>query len=477
MIEVKSIDSKKSTTQIEDSSLSKFEDKLRGKLLYPEDEEYDNTRTIWNSMVDRYPAIISRCYGTVDVVAAVNFARENELLVSVRGGGHNVAGHSVCDDGLMIDLNPMKGIHVDPQKQTALAEPGVTLGDLDRDTQLFGLATPTGIVSETGLAGLTLGGGFGWLTRKFGFTSDNLLSAEVVTANGDVLQVSEDKNPDLFWGIRGGGGNFGIVTRFEYQLYPVGPTIIGGLLLYPMEQAREAIHFYRDFVVDAPEELGSAIVLRLAPPAPFVPQELHGKPVCAILVFYAGEIEEGKRILQPLRAHGDPLTDKINTMPYVDMQSMLDKGQPKGYFYYSKSEYVEELSDELIDTFLDHGSTISSPVTRVAIMHLGGAVKQVDEMATAASHRNAEFILAINNGWKDPADNEKQINWTRDYWQAILPFSSGGNYVNFLSEGEEQDRVQAAYGPKKYKKLVSLKNKYDPDNLFRMNHNIKPEGR
>lgn len=477
MLEIVSIDENKSTTKLEGKSLSKFEDKLRGELLYPDDENYDDARTIWNAMIDRYPAAISRCYGTVDVVAAVNFARKNNLLLSVRGGGHNVAGLSVCDDGLMIDLNPMKGIHVDPQKQTALVEPGVTLGDLDRETQLFGLATPTGIVSETGLAGLTLGGGFGWLTRKYGFTSDNLVSAEIVTANGEVLQTSEDENSDLFWGIRGGGGNFGIVTRFEYQLHPVGPTILGGLLLYPMEEAREAIHFYRDFVADAPEELGSAIVLRLAPPAPFVPQELHGKPVCAIVVFYAGEIEEGMRFLQPLREHGDPLADKISPMPYVAMQSMLDKGQPKGYYYYSKSEYVEDLNDELIDTFLAYGATISSPVTRVAIMQMGGAMKRVDEMATAASHRDANYILAINNGWKDSADNEQQINWTRDYWRAILPFSSGGNYVNFLSEAEGQDRVRAAYGPDKYERLVRLKNKYDPDNLFRMNHNIKPDGR
>ena len=477
MVNVKSIRSSDTAGQPEDGSLSGLDDRLRGDLLYPGDQGYDEARTVWNAMIDRYPAAIARCTGTADVVAAVNFAREHNLLFSVRGGGHNVAGKAVVDGGLMIDLSPMKGIHVNPGQQTAIAQPGITLGDLDRETQLFGLATPTGIVSETGLAGLTLGGGFGWLTRKHGFTADNLLSAEVVTAGGEVVRASEEENAGLFWGIRGGGGNFGIVTSFEYQLHPVGPTVLAGLLVYSLEEAPEAIRFYRDFVAGAPDELGSAVVLRLAPPAPFIPEALHGKPVCAILVCYAGEIEAGEQLLQPLRAHGRPLADRIGPKPYVAFQSMLDKGQPAGNYYYSKSEYLTALGDETIATTLAHGATISSPETRVAIMQLGGAASRIDDMATATGHRDAGFVFAINNGWSDPADNERQVQWARDFWRAIRPFSTGGTYVNFLSEGEGQQRVRAAYGPEKYERLVALKQKYDPENLFHLNQNIKPDGR
>ena len=375
----------------------------------------------------------------------------------------------------MIDLSPMKGIRVDARRRTAFAQPGVTLGDLDRETQLFGLATPTGIVSETGLAGLTLGGGFGWLTRKYGFTADNLISAEVVTAAGDVVRASEDENEDLFWGIRGGGGNFGIVTSFQYRLHPVGPTVLGGLLLYPLQSARAAIRHYRDFVADAPDELGSAVVLRLAPPAPFVPESLHGKPVCAILVCYAGDVDAGREILQPLRAHGEPLADRIAPTSYLTLQSMLDKGQPEGNYYYWKSEYLADLGDDAVDTALAHGATISSPETRVALMQLGGAAGRIDPMANATGHRDAGFVFAINSGWSDPAATEEQVKWTRDFWRAIRPFSSGGTYVNFLSAGEGQQRVRAAYGPRKYERLVALKQKVDPDNLFRMNQNIRPE--
>jgi FAD/FMN-containing dehydrogenase len=459
---------------VEDDALATLDNKLRGELVRKGDPGYDDARIVWNAMIDRHPAAIARCQGTADVVAAVNFAREHDLLLSVRGGGHNVAGKAVCDGGLMIDLSLMQGIDVDPQARTARAEPGVTLGDLDRETQLFDLATPTGIVSETGLAGLTLGGGFGWLTRKYGFTVDNLLSAEVVTADGQVVRASEDENTDLFWGIRGGGGNFGVVTSFEYRLHPVGPTVLGGVLLYSLEEARETVRFYRDFVAGAPRELGSAVVMRLAPPAPFVPESLHGQPICAIIVCYAGNIEEGEQILEPLRAHGQPLADRIGPKSYVALQSMLDKGQPEGNHYYSKSDYLTELSNAAIDTVLAHGATISAPESRVAVMQLGGAMSDVDEMAMAASHRNAAFVLAINNGWSDPADDERQMAWTRRFWRALQPFASSGTYVNFLSEGEGQERVRAAYGDEKYERLVALKNKYDPDNLFRINQNIKP---
>jgi len=475
MLRIRSVQRKKNTTQLDDVSLSDFAAQFQGDLLYAGDAGYDDARTIWNAMIDRRPAVIARCTGTADVVEAVRFARRHDLLLSVRGGGHNVAGDAVCEGGLMIDLSGMRGIHVDPDRRRSRVQPGITLGDLDRETQIYGLAAPTGIVSETGLAGLTLGGGFGWLTRKHGFTSDNLRAAEVVTAEGEVMQASEGENADLLWGLRGGGGNFGVVTSFEYDLHPVGPTVLGGMLIHPMDNARDVIRFYRDFAADAPRDLGSAVVMRLAPPAPFIPEDLHGEPVFAIVLCYAGDIEDGRHLLQPLREYGKPLADRISPQPYLDVQSMLDKGQPEGRHYYWKSEYMTGLSDGAIDTAIEHGKTLSSPETRVAMFQLGGALKDWDEMSSAASHRDAEFIFAINSGWSDPADSERQIAWTRDFWQAIRPHSSGGSYVNFLSKDEGKERVRAAYGSReKYRRLVSVKTKYDPTNLFRMNQNIKP---
>ncbi len=451
-----------------------FQAQLRGDVLVPGDPGYDQARAIWNGMIDQSPGAIVRCRNTADVVAAVNLAREHDLLLSVRGGGHNVAGHALCDGGLMIDLSQMTGIHVDPQARTARVQPGVDLGDLDAETQLFGLAAPTGIVSKTGLAGLTLGGGFGYLTRKYGYTADNLLSAEVVTPDGRVLRAAEDENADLFWGIRGGGGNFGVVTSFEYELHPVGPTVLGGVALYPIERANALMRFYRDFAAGAPRELGSAFVIRLAPPAPFLPQSLHGKPICGLIICYAGDIEEGQRVLQPLRRFGEPLADKIGPKPFLGVQSMLDKGQPEGNQYYWKSEYLSQLRDEAIDTIITYGATMSSPLSRVIVMQLGGAARDIDETATAVGHRDAEFVLAINNGWRDPAQNDRQVQWTRDFWTAMQPFADVGAYVNFLSADEGQDRVRAAYGDEIYERLARVKAKYDPHNLLRRNQNIQP---
>lgn len=473
MLHFETIHTRPASAPIEDDTLAAFAATLRGRVIHKGDDGYDAARTIWNGMIDKRPTAVACCQGTADVVKSVNFARENNLLVSVRSGGHNVAGNAICNDGLVIDLSPMKGIHVDPQQRTARVQPGVTLGDLDRETQLHGLATPTGIVSETGLAGLTLGGGFGWLTRKHGFTCDNLLSAEVVTADGRVLCASERENPDLFWGIRGGGGNFGIVTSFEFQLHPVGPDVLAGLLVYPMEDARDVLHFYRDFAAGAPHELGSMAVFRLAPPAPFLPTALHGQPIMALVVCYAGDVQEGKRVLQPLRDFGRPLADLIKVKPYMAHQTALDKGQPEGCHYYWKSEYLRQLDDAVLEAAVAHSAGITSPQTRVAIFHLGGAAGEVDEMAMAASHRNAEYILAINNGWQDPAESKRQMQWTRDFWQAIRPFSTG-TYVNFMSADAEEDRVKAGYGPKKHARLVDLKTRYDPHNIFRLNQNIQP---
>jgi len=458
---------------LEDSLFEALSQEIRGEIVFKGEEGYEKARTIWNDMIEKSPTGIVRCLGTADVVAAVNFARKHNLLISVRGGGHNVAGHALCDGGLMIDLSNMKGIHVDPRSKTALVQPGVDLGDLDKETQLFDLAVPTGIVSKTGLAGLTLGGGFGWLTRKFGFTSDNLLSAEVVTADGQVLRASREQHPDLFWGIRGGGGNFGVVTLFEYDLHSVGPMVLGGLLLHPMEKAGELLRFYRDFADDAPEELGSLFAIRLAPPAPFLPEDIHGKPICGLIVVYAGDLEEGEKVLEPLRNFGQPLADKIGPKSYIGVQSMLDQGQPEGNLYYVKSHYMTKLPDEAIDRIIAQGKTLSSPLTRIIIMQLGGAIRRLDEMAMAASHRDAEFVLAINNGWRDSSESSKHIEWTRDFWTDIKPYSSG-HYVNFLPADENQEGVWSAYGKEKYSRLVEIKNKYDPDNFFRLNQNIQP---
>jgi len=474
LLNVRTVQAGGATSQLADETLDNFAQDFRGELLCADDEAFDEARAIWNDMIDKYPSVIARCSGTADVVAAVSFVRENQLAFSVRSGGHNVAGNALCDGGLVIDLSQMRGIHVDPQRRTARVQPGIDLGDLDRETQLFGLATPTGIVSQTGLAGLTLGGGFGWLSRKYGFTCDNLLSADVVTADGNVLRASAEENADLFWGIRGGGGNFGVVTSFEYELHPVGPTVLGGLVLHSLESAVDVLRFYRDFTANAPEELGSMAVFRLAPPAPFVPQEHHGKPVLGIVICYAGDVSEGERVVRPLREFGEPLADLVSPKPYIAHQTMLDKGQPEGKQYYWKSEYLSGISDDAIDTAVSYGAGMTSPFTRVALFHLGGAIRSVDEMATAASHRDAEYVLAINTGWESAADSERRVQWTRNFWTAMRPFSTGGTYVNFLSADDGQARVRAAYGQEKYERLVALKDKYDPANLFRLNQNIRP---
>jgi FAD/FMN-containing dehydrogenase len=448
--------------------------RFRGALIRRDDPDYDDARSIWNGMIDRSPVLIARCTGTADVIEAVRFANANNLKISVRGGGHNVAGNAICDDGIVIDLSLMKGIHVDPAQKTARAQPGVNWGELDRETQVFGLATPGGIVSNTGISGLTLGGGFGWLTRKHGFTSDNLRSVEVVTADGECITASETENSDLFWGIRGGGGNFGIVTSFEYQLHSVGPDVMAGIIFYPLDAARDVLRFYRDFAASAPNELGTNVSFLLAPAAPFIPESMHGKPVIAIIVCHTGSVEEGQQVLQPLKSFGTPIADAIKPKTYLAQNSMLDAGQPSGLQYYWKSEYLSEISDEAIDICISYATRITSPNTRVNLFHLGGAVRDHDENATAVSHRDAEFVLAINNGWKNPHDSTAQMRWTVDFWRAMRTFSTGGVYVNFLSNDDGQDRVKAAYGAEKYDRLVQIKNKYDPANRFRMNQNVVP---
>ncbi len=453
--------------------VAEFKKQLRGGLVLPGDGNYDEARKVWNGMIDRHPALIVRPTGTADVIQAVKFARKHRMLVAVRGGSHNVAGNAVCEGGMVIDLSRMKGIRVDPAGRTAIAEGGVTWGEFDHETQAFGLATTGGLVSTTGIAGFTLGGGIGWLMRKYGTTCDNLTSADVVTADGEFLMASATENSDLFWGLRGGGGNFGVVTSFEYKLHPVGPIVLGGMVLYKGERAREVLRFYREFASKTSEELTTLVGFITAPPLPFIPQSLHGKPVVAVVLCYAGSAEQGEAEVKPLRSFGRPDVDLIQPMPYTVLQSMLDEGAPSGMQNYWKSDYLTELSDRAIDTIVDFTGRARSPLTQVHIHHIAGHVSRVGNDENAYGHREAPFALNIIAMWQDPREKEEHVNWAKEFFAAMRPYASGGVYVNFL--GEEGDaRVRAAYGKTAYERLVTLKNKYDPTNFFRLNQNIKP---
>jgi FAD/FMN-containing dehydrogenase len=445
---------------------------LRGRVLTPDSDQYDEARAIWNAMIDRRPALIVRCASAADVTRAVRFAAEHKLLLAVRGGGHNIAGNAVCDGGLMIDLSPMKSVRVDPAGRTAWVEPGVTLGEFDRDAQAFGLATPLGINSTTGVAGLTLGGGFGWLSRKLGLSIDNLISADVVTAAGELVKASETENRDLFWAIRGGGGNFGIVTSFEFRLHKVGPEVLAGLIVHPLDAARDVLRFYRDFIKNTPQELVCWFVLRKAPPLPFLPVEWHGKEILALAVCYSGPISEGERVAKPLRSFGKPLADVIAPAPFVAWQSILDPLLTPGMRNYWKSHDFRELSDGLIDVLIAFARRIPDPQSEIAFAQLGEGVTRVPNDATAYTHRDAQFVLNVHGRWDNPANDNKCINWARELFQAAAPFATGGVYVNFLTQ-EEHDRVRLAYGSN-YDRLIQLKKKYDPTNLFRLNQNIQP---
>jgi FAD/FMN-containing dehydrogenase len=457
------------------AGVASFTAGIRGVALRPGDSGYDEARKIWNGMIDRRPALIVRCTGTADVVACINFARQEGLPLAIRGGGHNVAGSAVCDDGLVVDLSTMKGIEVDAEARTVRAQPGLLWGEFDRETQAFGLATTGGIVTHTGIAGLTLGGGIGWLMRRHGLTCDNLAAAGVVTADGRFLRVSERENADLLWGLRGGGGNFGVVTAFQYRLHPLGPQVLAGVILHPAERAPEVLRFYREYVAAAPEDLTTIVNLRRAPPAPYLPPHLHGRAVVIIAVCYAGSVEDGERILAPLRRFGEPLVDLIKATPYMAHQGMFDASVPHGLRYYWKSGYLGPLSDAIIETLVAHAWQAPSPTSYTILFHLGGAIRRVDGAATAFEDRSAEHALNINAVWADAPATEQLIAWARSFWEAVYPLSTGGVYVNFLGE-EGEDRVRAAYGSDKYLRLAALKRTYDPTNLFRLNQNIPPAG-
>jgi len=447
---------------------------LRGTLLTPGSEQYDEARTVWNAMHDRRPALIVRCAGASDVVEALRIARANGLAVAVRGGGHNIAGNAVCDDGLVIDLSAMRSVHVDATARTARVEPGATLGDFDREAQAFGLATPLGINSTTGVAGLTLGGGFGWLSRSLGLSIDNLLSADVVLANGELVRASETEHPDLFWAIRGGGGNFGIVTSFEFRLHRVGPMVMSGLIVHPLAAGRDVLRFYRDFVARAPEQLVCWFVMRKAPPLPFLPVEWHGREILVLAACWAGPMEEAERALAPLRAFGKPLADVIAPTPYAAWQTVLDPLLAPGARNYWKTHDFRTLSDGLIDVMLEHAGRIPDAQTEIAFAQLGGAVSRVPTEATAYTHRDAEYVMNVHGRWSDPAKDGEVIGWARELFRAAAPFATGGAYVNFLTH-EEGDRVRAVYGTN-FARLVEVKTKYDPANVFRGNQNILPTG-
>jgi FAD/FMN-containing dehydrogenase len=449
-------------------------DGFRGRLIRADHADYDLARAVWNGAIDRRPRLIARCSGTADVAAAVRFARDHDLEIAIRGGGHNVAGTAVCEDGLVIDLSAMRGVRVDPAGRRAWVQGGALWGDVDHETQAHGLATTGGIVSHTGVAGLTLGGGIGWLMRKHGLTVDNLLAVDVVTAGGELLRASEDEHPDLFWALRGGGGNFGVVTAFEFRLHPVGPTVLAGPILWDASDAGEVLRFYRDFVHDAPDELGTVVRFGTAPPLADIPAELHWRPVVMVGTCYAGAIEAGERALRPLRACRTPLLDLAGPAPYVAFQSGIDSTVVHGWHYYWKSTHLPELRDDLIDVITAHAFACSSPRSYVAMFHLKGAVSRVAEGATAFGNRQASHAVTLDGVWRPgEAFGERDIAWAREFFAALGPFRAGV-YVNFLAGDEDPGRVREAYGASVYDRLVEVKSRYDPDNVFHHNQNIRP---
>jgi FAD/FMN-containing dehydrogenase len=455
--------------------VERFGSKLRGALLRSGDTEYEEARALWNGVIDRRPALIARCAAVEDVVEAVNFARENDLLLAVRGGGHNVAGTASAEGGLVLDLSDMKSIEVDPERRTVRAAAGATIGELDKETQKHGLATPMGVVSETGIAGLTLNGGMGHLRRKHGLSSDNLLSVELVTADGHLLTASEEENADLFWAVRGGGGNFGVVTSFEYQLYPVGPEVMCAFVFYPGDRAREVLRSAEGYVAGAPDEVSPLSFLGRVPRVEDFPEEWHGEQFVGFLAVYAGSVEEGEEALRPLRELGDPIADFSGPMPYTEAQKLLDEDYPDGWRYYWKSVNVDGLGDEAIEALMEHAQAAPSDHSTIDVWFQGGAMGRVGADESAFGDRSAPILLGIEANWEEnPEDDEANIAWARGCYSDLRRFSGGGVYLNFpgfLEEG--QGLIRDAYG-ENYERLVALKNKYDPANLFRLNQNIAP---
>ena len=454
-------------------ALDSLRSRLRGALCLPGEPGYEQARTIWNAMIDRHPAAIVRAAGAADVMRTVSFARERRLLLAVRGGGHNIAGNAVCDGGLMLDLSPMRSVRIDPAARTARVEPGVTLGELDKEAQGFGLATPLGINSTTGVAGLTLGGGFGWLSRKLGLTIDNLLSVDVVLARGALVHASQEEEPDLFWAIRGGGGNFGVVTSFEFRLHPVGPEVLAGMIVHPFSNARQLLEGYRRVVASAPDDLTCWVVMRKAPPLPFLPAEVHGKEVLVFAVCHVGDLQRGASAVAPIRALGQPIVDVVGPTPFVAWEAAFDPLLAPGARNYWKSHDFVELSDAALDVMIDLVGRLPSEECEIILGNLGGAASRVPADATAYPHRDVQFIMNAHTRWSDPAHDQRCISWARELFDRMVPHATGGVYVNFMPADEAERVRQGAYGPN-YERLAKLKARYDPDNLFRLNQNIQP---
>ncbi len=461
-----------STKRMPLGNVVKLRSKLHGTVALPGEEGYDAARTIWNAMIDRRPALVARCLDAADVVQAVKFARDENLLVAMRSGGHNIAGNAVCDGGFLIDLSLMKSVRVDPASGTARVEPGATLAAFDRKAQAFGLATPLGINSTTGVAGLTLGGGFGWTTRKFGLTIDNLISADVVTADAKLRRASEMEHQDLFWALRGGGGNFGIVTSFEFKLHQLGPEVLSGLIVHPFEKAAELLPQYRRIANEAPDELTIWAVMRKAPPLPFLPTEWHGKEVLIFAACYSGDMDEGKKATAALRALGKPIVDVIGPHPFTGWQMAFDPLLTPGARNYWKSHDFTDLSDAAIKVILDAVRTLPSPECEVFIAHVGGAMARVSPKATAWANRDSHFVMNAHTRWRDQAQDSICIAWARQLFRSAAPFATGSVYVNFMPD-DENERVDKVYGAN-FGRLSEVKRRYDPDNLFRVNQNIRP---
>lgn len=458
------------TTSLDDGLISDLEAEFRGTVLRPGGEGYDQARTIYNAMIDRQPGVIVRPTGAADVMTAVDFAQEHDLLVAVKGAGHNVAGNAVCDGGLMIDLVEMSSVRVDPNSRSVRVGPGAKLGDVDHETAPFGLVAPSGVVSDTGVAGLTLGGGFGYLCRKHGLTIDNLRSVDVVTADGELVQASEEQNPELFWGIRGGGGNFGIVTSFEFALHELS-EVLAGLIIHHGDDAHSAVQHWWEFASEAPDELSVWLNFSQAAPEPFIPEEYHGERVVSVIPVYAGDIEEGEEVIAPLRKFGNPIADTVERHRFVEWQRAFDDSYPAGERYYWKSHNFSSPSAEALDQITEYALSPPTPDTRISVTHLGGEVNRVAPDATAYPHRDADFLVNITTRWGTPDQDNECIAWTREYFDALASYATGGSYVNLISEREGEESM--AY-QENYERLVDLKNEWDPKNLFRMNQNIKP---
>jgi len=457
----------------DEAALRELTSTFEGELVRPGDPGYDEQRRVWNASIDRRPALVARCSSPADVGEAVRFARRAGLPLAVRSGGHSFPGHSVCDDGVVADLRQMNKIEVDPEARTATVGAGALLGELDRATQAHGLVVPAGIVTHTGVAGLTLGGGIGWVMRKYGLTIDQLLSVEMVTAEGEAVRASDSENTDLFWGIRGGGGNFGVVTEFEFRLNPLGPTVLAGPVFWPMADSPRVLRFYRDWIADAPDDLMTIVVHRMAPELDFIPPDLQGKPVVAVICCWAGDVEEGERVLRPLRSFGSPVLDRCEPKPFVEHQAMFDPSFPHGRWYYMRSCDVDVLSDEVIDITAEHSMRIGSPLTAFPIWQMGGAVARVGEGETAFNGRQAGHTFNITATTESAEGFEEEREWVRGLSSALEPHQSSSVYVNFLMQ-EGEDRIRDAYGAAKYERLKALKRKYDPENIFRLNQNIPP---